>query len=522
MNEFKIFFSWQSDLSNNKTTRFIDECLTEVESILQNIVSIKPDRATEGLTGSPDITESIFSKIDDADLFIADLSIVNKFIVQDEDENTEENRKFTPNPNVLLETGYAARALSWDRVICLFNQQYGNPNDFPFDIDHRRMTPYQFKQSTREDEKKRIVKIIADTVLQLIVAGGVKRRGKAYFEVWGYDFTRHIVSKTVSPYKLRESKYYQESTKKILEECRLLYEEIKEIELPIEEELLEETENLVDVEHPLANIDWGGIPTKKKFVDDEKTFIKKSVQKYLSETMGDDFFDLGNLQVKVSLINKHTEYIGSDDEKRKLDLIEKLNSNLLELDLLNIYVKIFDDIIIIPLAIHNSSNELDKNVTVNIRIKDNITETVFPGKGLFNPEYQSEGDEIGLEGFVYDRGYIESLLKMNEDSYICYDSEAFYREFDPSRIKTPIFTGTGFETPRSDAMDYEAEIQTYVKMPIDKSQYQCTVKSIRPNEIMWLGQVLMLKATKEKVVLQYTIISENTNGDLTGEIEVNN
>ena len=39
---------------------------------------------------------------------------------------------------------------------------------------------------------------------------------------------------------------------------------------------------------------------------------------------------------------------------------------------------------------------------------------------------------------------------------------------------------------------------------------------------MWLGQVLMLKATEEKVILQYTIISENTNGDLTGEIEVNN
>ena len=51
---------------------------------------------------------------------------------------------------------------------------------------------------------------------------------------------------------------------------------------------------------------------------------------------------------------------------------------------------------------------------------------------------------------------------------------------------------------------------------------KANIKSIRPNEIMWLGQVLMLKATEEKVILQYTIISENTNGDLTGEIEVNN
>ena len=122
----------------------------------------------------------------------------------------------------------------------------------------------------------------------------------------------------------------------------------------------------------------------------------------MSETTGDDFFNLGNLQVKVSLINKHTEYIGSDDEKRKLDSIEKLDSNLLELDLMNIYVETFDNIIIVPLAIHNDSNELDKNVTVNIRIKDNITETVFPGKNLFNVEYQSEDDEIGLEASIYD------------------------------------------------------------------------------------------------------------------------
>ena len=146
----------------------------------------------------------------------------------------------------------------------------------------------------------------------------------------------------------------------------------------------------------------------------------------MSETTGDDFFNLGNLQVKVSLINKHTEYIGSDDEKRKLDSIEKLDSNLLELDLMNIYVETFDNIIIVPLAIHNDSNELDKNVTVNIRIKDNITETVFPGKNLFNVEYQSEDDEIGLEASIYDRGYIESLLKMDEDSCICYESDAFY------------------------------------------------------------------------------------------------
>lgn len=517
MSEFKIFFSWQSDLSNNKTTRFIDECLIAVEDIMKDIVSIKPDRATEGLTGSPDITESIFSKIDDAGLFIADLSIVNKFVVESEEE-AEENRKFTPNPNVLLETGYAARSLGWDRVICLFNQEYGNPSDFPFDIDHRRMTPYQFTQSTRENEKKRIAKIIADTVFQLMIGGGVRRSGRAYFEIGGYDFAKHIVTKAVSSYRLRESEYYKESKKKILTECRLLYNQIKEIRVFSEEDSIEgET---VDIKQSLGSIAVGGIPTKKEFVEDEKIFIKQLLQKYLSETVGEDFFDLGNLKVKISFINNNTEYVGSDDEKRKIELIGALKFSLLEADLLDIYVETFDDIVILPLAIHNSSNELDKNVTVNIQIKDNVTEAVIPEKNLFNTKYKSEDDKIGLEGFVYDKGHIENLLKMKEDGYICYDSKAFYKEFDPSRLKTPIFNGRGFETPRSDVKDYEAEMQTYVKRPIDKSKYQYTIESIRPNEMMWLGQVLMIKNTEEKVTLSYTIISENTNGDLAGKIEV--
>ena len=65
MSEFKVLHSWQSDLSANKTTRFTDDCLSGVCETLRDVSEIKPDRATQGTTGSPDITESIFEKIDE-------------------------------------------------------------------------------------------------------------------------------------------------------------------------------------------------------------------------------------------------------------------------------------------------------------------------------------------------------------------------------------------------------------------------------------------------------------------------
>src|SRR5688572_17335170 len=49
-------------------------------------------------------------------------------------------KKRTPNPNVLLETGYAAHCMGWDRVILVMNthKQFGPPEDLPFDLKNRR------------------------------------------------------------------------------------------------------------------------------------------------------------------------------------------------------------------------------------------------------------------------------------------------------------------------------------------------------------------------------------------------
>ena len=44
--EFKIFFSWQSDLSANQTTRFIEESIEIAQTLLPDSIILVPDEAT--------------------------------------------------------------------------------------------------------------------------------------------------------------------------------------------------------------------------------------------------------------------------------------------------------------------------------------------------------------------------------------------------------------------------------------------------------------------------------------------
>ena len=121
--ELKIFYSWQSDLPKNQNLNFIETSIKDALKKLRqqkNIsLDIKLDKATRNLADSPDITESIFTKIGSCNIFVADISIINK--------KYDELRK-TPNPNVLVELGYAARSLGWEKIICVYNKDFGSYN----------------------------------------------------------------------------------------------------------------------------------------------------------------------------------------------------------------------------------------------------------------------------------------------------------------------------------------------------------------------------------------------------------
>ena len=134
-----IFYSWQSDLPNNTNRTFIENVLDKAIKEITADLSIQEadrngtlqlDKDTKGEPGSPPITDVIFRKISESAVFVPDLTFVGK---------TEDNRLIA-NPNVLIEYGYALKALGHSRILPIINTAYGEANalTLPFDMRHLR------------------------------------------------------------------------------------------------------------------------------------------------------------------------------------------------------------------------------------------------------------------------------------------------------------------------------------------------------------------------------------------------
>jgi hypothetical protein len=144
-----VFYSWQKDLPNSTNWSFIEKALHKAIDALSMetdlTLDVNLDRDTQDVAGMPDIVSTIFSKIDNAAVFVGDISIIAK---------TE--RKGLPNPNVSIELGYAAGKLDWDSIICVFNLAFGDVNDLPFDLRTRRILTYE----VYEDSEKALARDI--------------------------------------------------------------------------------------------------------------------------------------------------------------------------------------------------------------------------------------------------------------------------------------------------------------------------------------------------------------------------
>lgn len=139
----RVFYSWQSDSPGNTNRNLISAALEKAAEEIRNdeTITIEPviDRDTLGLGGSPDITQAIFSKIDSASIFVCDVSIIDPTA-----------KKPAPNPNVLLELGYAIKVLGWERIIMVMNTEFGGPAELPFDLRSRRITTYAVAEDAEE------------------------------------------------------------------------------------------------------------------------------------------------------------------------------------------------------------------------------------------------------------------------------------------------------------------------------------------------------------------------------------
>lgn len=145
----KIFWSWQSDTPQNAGRHFVRDVIAdlarslngedetedaerpetdgELGEQLADDGRVEIDHDTQGVGGSPPIADTILRKIREAAVLVADVTPIAITTAG----------KRVPNPNVMIELGYAMKVLGHERIVLVMNSAEGAALKYlPFDLRH--------------------------------------------------------------------------------------------------------------------------------------------------------------------------------------------------------------------------------------------------------------------------------------------------------------------------------------------------------------------------------------------------
>ncbi len=245
------------------------------------------------------------------------------------------------------------------------------------------------------------------------------------------------------------------------------------------------------------------------FSDVEIKKISKDAKRFLNMKLPDDFFNLGSLKqtmhLKFSpLLWGGTEYIGTEDQKKKKELLDDFQEQLnIIKDFENTWRKL-QDYSIVPLILVNSSNILHSNVEVQLNIPSFVK--------VLNPNdfpYPKVAQNLAVWGD--NEGLAELLLRHNKDSKVkAYDTNIFR----PIEMPSLALIGRGLEEKAQKQavlssvlegiFDYE-----YFNDIVNTQTLECSFKNIKSKDRISLPSYLFVK-TEQPFEIAYSIRSDQT------------
>ena len=170
-----VFYSWQSQLPNSTNRSFIETALAAAVKEVREDTTLdcrpEVDKDTANVPGAPNIADTIRAKIDQAEVVVCDVSIV-----QGLGSNNVRERP-TPNPNVLIELGYALKSLGTpDRLVLVVNTAFGGVENLPFDLRQYRTTQYHLPEGLpdgapeKSAERKKLTSALVSTLKAVLGA----------------------------------------------------------------------------------------------------------------------------------------------------------------------------------------------------------------------------------------------------------------------------------------------------------------------------------------------------------------
>lgn len=176
-----VFYAWQADTAPKTCRNLIESALQRAlkqiatDAVIEAAIreDLELDKDTKGVPGTPPVVDTIFRKIDAAAVFVSDLTFVG----------TRINGRPTPNPNVLIEYGWALRSLGHPHIVAVMNTAYGKPTreNLPFDLGHLRLPILYDCPEDADDEKRKaareeLARDLAVAIRTVLLSDDFKRR----------------------------------------------------------------------------------------------------------------------------------------------------------------------------------------------------------------------------------------------------------------------------------------------------------------------------------------------------------
>lgn len=510
-----VFYCWQSDRPNGNNRTLIEEAIkTAIESCSDLGLNLQLDKDTTNEPGTPDIANTILRKIDTAYLFICDVTIIND--MPDDPNRDDETRlpRKVPNPNVILELGYAARAIGWERIICAYNTEFGTVEDLPFDLRFRRPLQYGFSGKSKSDVRKQLATAIENTIRWIKekedTGDLVASRNAVSLRVGLFDYDKRHVLPVFRPLTAYDFGGYKKVWKIFQNDAAKLITDIQNIHLERTIEPANESEDdpfnprsIMSVIHSIFD------PYTVVLKPEETGKISDWICKNLDTVLDDAFFSLGNLkgqtQHDMSIV-----YSGTDDELKKHEILLKLQSIILKEEIYCEFLKTFERMVFVPLAIENIGSISDSDITVLIKTE---CEVISPSRTLIAPDID------GLQGVIQGYGFVKDTLGIDDIDIIKHEPD---REIIMPRMK-PINLSPFSRDEPFDEIDYERELQSRVATPtIIGSTYttEFVFENLRAKEMLWSRKMLVLRPEEYPVSINYFIRSQKSDGTITGAIRI--
>ena len=146
-----VFLSWQSDLPETRSVVqwALERAVRSLNRGDKLEQALRVDQDTENVAGWPDITATLLDKIGKCELFVADVTPIN---------GPAPDSRLTPNPNVMLELGYALPTrVGTPRIVCVVNDAYlpdGDLSRLPYGVRGSRALVFSLDDPERRGVEK--------------------------------------------------------------------------------------------------------------------------------------------------------------------------------------------------------------------------------------------------------------------------------------------------------------------------------------------------------------------------------